>query len=304
MYHCEYTGAMCGSYAISQAVNENITAAIELCSGVPFGVSSMKDQYGYSRILTVYRDFNASIDETAPLFGIKIQRLDFDNPEDFVRLLESMTEDEKFILGPVNMSYLKYLPLYMQYKAADHYLTFLKFNGSLFISDSEGVPLRAVSSPEELLLMLSIKDIPESSGKFTVRKILSYSKDRIHSEEIRRHTLSMAIKNFYEAEVSGNGSKSFEVIDEVLHNVHAVKWSVSLYISIGNYIQRKIIAGEFFESFGEVSAYFKQAVFEAGYIRMLIRNKQYKGISEWLLKLSQTEKITASLIAKMEDINL
>ena len=334
MYISEAAGAMCGSYAISQAVNDTLTASMELCAGVPFGAASMGDDYGYSRMLTVYRDFNLSIDDIAYLFGIELKRMDFEDNSEFTKFLMSYllnsiydkkdkkiknNNNARLVCGPLNMSFLKYLPLSQQYRGADHYIALFKIDDSLFISDSEGAALIKVTA-DELSRMFSIKDIPEACGKITVREILSYSKDKILSNEIIAHTIRRAAENFRAAENSGQGSGAFREIINIVKYVNPVKWSAALYIDIGNYIQRKIMISEFFENikFGCLSAYYnlqlnqfnsltahlKKSVLDAAHIRRMLRDRKYNTIPELLLKLSESEKITASLIINMEDRNL
>ncbi|MBQ7219447.1 MAG: hypothetical protein IJS28_00545 [Synergistaceae bacterium] len=310
MYIYNGTGAMCGSYAFAQALAglDKCLHWLEMSSGASFGIASLGGKFGFSRILTVFRDFSSGIDSSASLFGINIERKDFGSPYEAARVLFALGEGECAVCGPVNMSLLSYLPLSYQYRAADHFITFRR-EKLLHVSDSEGVSAFCISSCEELASMLSVKDVPEAEGRITLRK-LSRNAGHVYSfGNVLAQIMRAAAENMCGAENCGQGSGAFEAISKITADTKPVKWSVPLSINLGHYQYRKYLAGMLIHAVNEqkiarvpekLHALLHEAVHNAGMLRFAVRRKNYKAIGELLMILSAIEKETASYIEKVK----
>lgn len=245
MNYTAYSGnwIICGSYALVHAANLSYTNLIPLenSTGTPFGISCAgKDWYG-TRMLSVFRDFHYGIDAAAPFWGIQLKRIDGTTKEPIAALLEDPYVD-RVIIGPVSMVGLVYLPLSSQYRCADHFIACIRREKNIWqLIDSEGVPGLLVDS-EQIIKMLSIQNIPEACGQYTVRVVLHVNKHETANDKITRirHTLETAYKNLKEAQESGQGYRAFQKCKELIQDIPPGK-CVSLLYDINYLIQRKIM---------------------------------------------------------------
>ena len=293
------SGAMCGSYAFVQTLrDEHIDIhLLEMSSGSPFGSASFGDDLGFARILTVFRDFNDGIDKAAPLFGINVERRDFNSSEEVAKTIFNLHDNENIMCGPVNMSFLAYLPVPYQYRASDHFITFFR-DGELFVSDSEGMPALLIPSESELSRMLSVRDIPEAKGLFTLRKLSAINQPE---KNIEAFIIETAAKNFCEAESHGQGSEAFVKIAGITKLFAPVKWSVPLNINLSHYMYRKLLADILFKKFNvpsQLHSLNNEALHIAGNLRFILRRKEYENVNKMLMKLSDIERKTALYMEK------
>lgn len=293
------TGAMCGSYAFAQALRDHTLNIhlLEMSSGTPFGVASLGENFGFARILTVYKDFSEGICNAAPYFGISVDRMNFDSPEDTANEIFTLREHETIVCGPVNMSCLAYLPLSLQYRAADHFVTFFR-NSKVFVSDSEGMPAMVIHSADELARMLSVNEVPEAKSIFSLWRL---SRTICASADIHTFILETAAENICEAERHGQGSKAFVNVANLTKVIHPVKWSVPLCVNLGHYIFRKILADTLFRRLTlseKLNSLNSEAINTAGILRLYIRRKEYGKIDSMLMKLADIEKNTAHYISR------
>lgn len=234
---------VCGSYALIHAANLSYTDLIPLenSTGSSFGISCLGEAYGYTRILTVFRDFNCGIDEAAPLWGIQMRRIDGAAKDTIADLLEEQ-EVDRIVIGPVSMVGLAYLPLSQQYTYMDHFIACIRKEKNIWhLIDSEGMPGMLADS-QQIVRMLSIKDIPEACNRYTARIVLQTNSHRTAKDRaIRiRHTLKSGYANLKDAQESGHGYKSLHRCAELIREIPPGKRRVLLY-GVDYLIQRKIM---------------------------------------------------------------
>lgn len=238
------TWAACGSYALLHALGETDINLIDLenSTGASFGVKHMGDNFGYTRMLTAFRDFHCGIDDVAPLWGISIRRFDADRPGDLDEVFRD-TSVNRLVVGPISMMKLAYLPLAQQYKYADHYFACIRADGENWkIIDSEGMAGLRIDA-ESLKRMLSVQGIPEAGGRITVRAVEAFRElqptcsDRAYI----RYTLDKAYRNLKEAEAEAQGAKAFLHCIETMKNVPMNRWRESVIYDMDYYVQRKLM---------------------------------------------------------------
>lgn len=245
MNYTAYSGnwIVCGSYALIHAANLSYTDLIPLenSTGSSFGISCLGETYGYTRLLTVFRDFNYGIDTAAPLWGIQMRRIDGATKDAIADLLEEQ-DVERIVIGPISMVGLTYLPLSQQYKHADHFIACIRKGKNIWhLIDSEGMP-GMLADKQQIVKMLSIKNIPEACDKYTARIVLqANSHNTANDRAIRiRHTLKTAYANLKDAQESGQGYNSLYRCAELIRDMPSGKLDVLLY-GVDYLIQRKIM---------------------------------------------------------------
>lgn len=245
MNYTAYSGnwIACGSYALIHAagLHHSILIPLENSTGASFGVKCMGLDYFGNRMLTVFRDFHYGIDEAAPLWGIHMKRLDGAKKEEVEEALRDPYVD-RAVIGPISMVGLSYLPLSQQYRCADHFFACIRADKERWqLIDSEGVP-GLLLTPERIISMLSVQNIPESYGRYTARVIADVNvSETVESREACiRYTLETAYANLREARRDGQGYKAFQRCGEVVRNMPAGK-CISLIYDVDYLIQRKIM---------------------------------------------------------------
>lgn len=232
------TWITCASYALIHVIENKEIDVVELenSTGVPFGVASYSDQYHCTRMLTPYRAFWDGIDSIQRVWGIRLEHKSTPDSFQLLSFIHSIGE-QNFLLGPINMSALYYLPLSSQYKCADHYVALhLKENG-MYLIDSEGIPYMRISD-EDLKRILSISEILEARELFHVGYVLQTS--MLPSKEERLYeTVKIAENCFKAAEENGQGGKAFLLCKRVMKELPASRWVASIRYDLSYYMQRK-----------------------------------------------------------------
>lgn len=251
MNYTIYSGnwIVCGSYALVHAagLRYGVLIPLENSTGASFGVSCRGLDYFGTRMLSVFRDFHYGIDRAAPLWGIQMKRVDGTTKEAIAELLGDLRID-RVLLGPVGMTGLSYLPLSQQYRCADHFVACIRRNKDVWqLIDSEGVP-GLLLTPEEIIKMLSIQNIPEACGKYTARAIISVNvPETMESRVMRiRYTLETAHVNLKEARENGQGYKAFQRCGKLVGDIPAGR-HISLIYDMDYLIQRKIMLLKLFQ---------------------------------------------------------
>lgn len=260
------TWITCGSYALLHALQERKIDLIDLenSTGTPFGIACMEEDYECMRMLTVFRDFNEGIDQAAKLWGIEVQRLDADSKDELYAFLEDKTK-KSFLLGPVSMACLTYLPLSIQYKCADHYIALLRLNENEFqLIDSEGV-ISLKITVNELMEKLFVNDIPEAKGKITIREVCRKG-EAVSRSYLLAHTFETACRNLKEAEKNGQGSEAILRCMKTMKCIPEIKWKEGSLYDFDYFIQRKLMLGKLIERMREqikiaVNPYLEQLLF-------------------------------------------
>lgn len=234
---------MCGSYALLHAANLSYKDLIPLenSTGASFGTCCAGEEYGCTRLLTVFRDFNYGIDRAAPLWGIHLKRIEGKTKEPVEEMLKDLYLD-RIVIGPISMVGLIYLPLSQQFRYIDHFITCIRQGRNKWrLIDSEGIPYLSVDS-EQIIRMLSIQDIPEACDKYTARAVLDVKvADTVEDKEIRiRRTLETAYVNLTQAQDMGQGYKAFLKCADIVPHIPYKKRRPFLY-SIDYLVQRKIM---------------------------------------------------------------
>ncbi len=245
MNYTTYSGSwiVCGSYALVYAANlcYDTLIPLENSTGASFGVSCEGLDYFGTRMLSVFRDFHYGVDKAAPLWGLQMKRVDGVTKEAIAELLRDPYID-RVVLGPVSMVGLVYLPLSQQYRCADHYIACIRESKDLWrLIDSEGVP-GLLLTPEKIINMLSVQNIPEACGRFTARAVINVNvSETAESRDSRiRYTLETAHINLRDARENGQGYRAFQRCGELVQNISA-KRHISLVYDVDYLIQRKIM---------------------------------------------------------------
>lgn len=235
----ERTWITCGSYALIHAAELPETCLLELenMAGATFGLACQGAKYGYTRVLTPMWDFNAGIDLAAPLWGLELQRFDTASPDEMMDFL-SRYPGSRFVLGPISMVGLWYLPMCSQYKGADHFIMVQNLDDSRYlVVDSEGVPGIVVNS-DQLKSLLQIRDIPEAQGMLTSRRVVSKG-PFVTTEDRLRFTWAQAGNHLCDAQRLGQGYHGVLECARIVRTAPPACWSASLQYSLGDLIQRK-----------------------------------------------------------------
>lgn len=245
MNYTEYSGnwIVCGSYALVHAADMLCMDLIPLenSTGAPFGIRCCGKEYQYTRMLTVFRDFNLGIDAAAPLWGIQMKRVDGETNEVVADLLNDIYVD-RVIIGPISMEGLTYLPLSQQYRCVDHFIACIRQGKNTWqLIDSEGVPGLLMDSGQ-IMKMLSIRDIPEACGRYTARAILDVDRHREIEDRSARisFTLETAYANLWDAQESGEGYRAIYKCAELIQDISYEK-RIPLLYGTDYLIQRKIM---------------------------------------------------------------
>ena len=235
----ERTWITCGSYALIHAAELPDTCLLELenMAGATFGLACQGERYGYTRMLTPLRDFHAGIDSAAPLWGLELQRYDTVSPDEILDFIGRYPGD-RFVLGPISMVGLWYLPLCSQYKGADHFIMVQNLDSSRYlVVDSEGVP-GIILDLDQLRSLLQIRDIPEAQGMLTSRRVVSKGPIAAMEERLR-FTWGLAGNYLCDAPRLGQGHYGILECARIVGTVPSAYWSASLQYSLGDLIQRK-----------------------------------------------------------------
>lgn len=238
----------CGAYALIHAAKlpEAYMLELENTAGATFGLACHGAQYGYTRVLTPLRDFNAGIDAAAPLWGLELQRFDTDSPDEMVEFTR-LHQGDCFVLGPISMVGLWYLPMCSQYKGADHFIMVQNLDGSRYlVVDSEGVPGMIIDAVL-FRSLLQIRGIPEAKGSLTLRRVAGKGSPAPREQRLR-FTWEQAGKNLSDAQRLDQGYHGVLRCAEIVRTVPPALWSASLQYSLGDLIQRKqmfrLLAGD------------------------------------------------------------
>lgn len=303
MDYTAYSGhwIVCGSYALLHATDLPYMDLIPLenSTGASFGTCCAGKEYNYTRLLTVFRDFNYGIDAAAPLWGIQMNRVDGETKEPITNLLNDPYID-RILIGPVSMTGLIYLPLSGQYRYVDHFITCIRHDKNTWrLIDSENVP-GLITDSAQIIKMLSIQDIPEACNLYTARVILDVNMHTAaENKPLRlRHTLQTAYVNLKDAQEDGQGYWAFYKCAELLQNISPKKYESVLY-SVDYLIQRKIMLLKLLQEAAQehiavVSPYIVAAVNRfietAGALRGNLNNKSIPPPECLFCELAEAEK--------------
>lgn len=238
------TWITCGSYAFLHAagLDKKLLLAVENSAGATFGMAGMQEAWDYTRLLTPAFDFHAGIDAAAPLWGVELEHYVCGSFAEFDATCGDAPEN--YLVGPVNMAGLNYLPLAGQYRYADHYVA-LRWESGWTLVDSEGVPGLSVSA-EELNRMLTGRGIPESGGKFHVRRIQRVGEPASFSEQAI-YTIEKGASNLKRAKRCGEGPQAFLKCAAVIAQNSPSLWQEAFLYDLDYTIQRRLMMLQFLE---------------------------------------------------------
>lgn len=287
----------CASYAVLNAAGcEGDAELFELSMGIPFGIKcvDMKSE----RFLTPYRNPNDGIDIAVAMWGIPVHKFIFDQKDlAFAQLCRELERGCNIVLGPLNMGKLFYIPLCSLYEGVDHYIQLRKTRNDIFvIRDSEGYVLVPVTR-KELYKMWNVDGVYEAEGKYTFRSIGTQNKmpGRYFTRvgQLLEIIYKQMKQNLKQAEQSGQGSRAFSNVFEILKMYNVNKWKLSFLYELEHLIQRKMLALYFFEEIKNMKCEENKIVKEQIYlIACLYREIKRKNIieEERLLQLGELER--------------
>ena len=242
------TWITCGAYAFLNSTNLDIRHLIEVenSAGATFGIATAGKQWDYTRLLTPVRDFNSGIDSASKIWGVEIVHKECDVLDDFIRNYFK-SGASGYIIGPIRMDRLSYLPLFQQYYLADHYIALhVDSNNNIKITDSEGI-IGLFVGEDELNRMISGKGIPESGGKIHVRAIFKVA-EMLSAKERLLYTIKIANDNFIYANSIMQGPQSFLKCKDILSVTEVNRWKKSLEFDLNYIIQRRIMMQQLLKS--------------------------------------------------------
>lgn len=291
------TWITCGSYALIHAANLGYQYMLpaENCAGATFGVASLESEWGYTRILTPIFDFNCGIDESAYLWGIDIEHYICNNFEEY-RLKYDKDKNANYVIGPINMAALRYLPLSQQYYCSDHYIALLKRGENCYIKDSEGVPYLKITTAKLNDLLVG-GGIPESGGRLHIRKILCNSKI-FPSREWIAYALKKGNANLKKAKELKQGPEAFKKCKEIIQNAVPALWEESLIYSLNHIAQRRLMIQRLikrinddtaFEVEGKLEVLLDKQIMITANAKYELAKKNLRNVCTCLTQLYETE---------------
>lgn len=243
----------CGSYAFLNLVGGSLgdIDLFEISTSVPFGILH-KRYPKFDHLLTPFCDPNRGLDKAISAWGYQLEHQSFMSADETVRFLSrELMRGESVMVGPVDMGHLYYQPLINLYRRLDHYIVVTGIDGNCIeILDSEGIICERCSY-EIMGKMLSVKDIPEASGLFHVRKAMKEKTSDISG--IVKLSLSLAEENIAACLESQDGKEAFLSCSQYLSDVPFYQWRITLLYDFSYIMQRKLLhkkLGEYAVSYG------------------------------------------------------
>lgn len=239
------TWITCGSYAFLHAagLDKHLLLPVESSTGAPFGMACLQEAWDYTRLLTPAFDFHSGIDAAAPLWGVALEHDACDRFDEFINAHGAEPGD--YLIGPVNMAGLRYLPLAGQYRYADHYVALHRERGWT-LTDSEGVPELPIST-EELNRILTGRGIPESGGKLQIRRIRPAGEMAPFSKRAA-FTIEKGASNLKRAKQRGQGPQAFLKCAAVIAQSAPALWREGLSYDLDHTVQRRLMMLRFLGS--------------------------------------------------------
>lgn len=290
------TWITCGAYAFLHGaeLDGKLLLPIENSAGASFGMASMQDAWEYTRLLTPAFDFHDGIDAAAPLWGVALEHSVWDSFEAF--LYTCGEEPGNYLVGPVNMAGLRYLPLAGQYRYADHYIALCRRDKWTLV-DSEGIPGLHVL-PDELCELLTGRGIPESGGKLHIRRVRRVG-EVASCLERAIFTIEKAASNFRRTEQRGDGPRAFlHCVAAIAHSA-PVLWREPLRYDLDYTIQRRVMMLRLLESISgdahfqvdtRLSELIGQQIKVLIQAKALLRGEAYGRLEDSLRQVSELEE--------------
>lgn len=258
-------------------------------------MASMQEEWDYTRLLTPAFDFHTGIDAAASLWGVALEH---DVCDSFAEFISSHgAAPGNYLVGPVNMAGLRYLPLSRQYHCADHYIALHLEESGWTLMDSEGVPGRSVLV-DELNDILTGRGIPESGGQLHIRRlrctgeVTSFSERAVFTIEKGKRNLKRAMRN-------GQGPQAFLKCAAVITQSAPALWREGLSYDLDHTTQRRLMMLRFLESISgnqlfeidprlpELIGQQIKALLRA---KVMLRRENYARLSDCLYSLCEMEE--------------
>lgn len=231
----------CGTYSFMNMVQRRDIDMdlFEISTSVPFGIVH-KRYPKYDHLLTPFCNPNKGLDGAIEYWGYHLWKEDADSPDALIRIMEqSMLPGDRVMLGPVDMGHLFYQPLVNLYRKLDHFIVVLFLGGKTYsITDSEGI-IENVCDTDQLRKSLSVVEIPEAEGKYTIRRAKKVRE--VNEEAIVRYSLVRARSNFASALKDTDGINAFEMCARYLENAPCSQWGIALLYDLSYLMQRKLL---------------------------------------------------------------
>lgn len=282
----------CGSYALLNIIDAEIDLLrLENSTGVTFGISSFEAQFYFTRMITPFTCFWDGVNTIKKICGITIKRMIYEDKKELIDYIESSLSN-KFIIGPLNMMKLVYLPLCTQYKLSDHYIALHKDNNNYYVIDSEGI-IKLRVSLEDLKRIIDVSGIPEADNKYNIGIIEGI--DTINDEDyITLETIKLAKQNIINAEENNQGGSAILRCLNIIKDTDINRWQTPLHYDLGYLMQRKymFLAADTNKQF--ISNDLEDSIYKQIYLlselRESIRTENMKMINTQMDDLSKYEK--------------
>lgn len=294
------TWITCGSYALLNiaGLNPRHLIAVENSAGATFGMASLGAEWDYTRLLTPVRDFTCGVERCASFWGLHLEREETESLQDVLE--KPIQKDIKgYLIGPINMVKLVYLPVAQQYTNSDHFIAVRKTEQEKYcLIDSEGV-IFLIDDIYRFCSMISGKGIPESEGRLNIWAVRMIS-DPCDPKTLISHTIETASANFRYALETGQGPGAFLKCNEVIGNTDESHWRISLGFDFDYLIQRRLMMKELIGamkklnrkcSYNELEMTLDKQIECAGFARYGLQYRDYGLLSDQLILLSEEEKI-------------
>lgn len=282
IFHGNYT--YCATYSVfdsGMVVNEISKNRFEILSSVPFGVVH-SNEYSHRLVSPMYEPLHG-IKRACGILNKKYIEKGFDDKDDARNYLLNRLNYGLVVIGPIEMSKLKYLPLSQIYERVPHYITLYKDKRNVIrVNDSEGVMGHALDIDEFIMMWNSINLI-ESHYIYNVGYIESEGELPCEKDQVIK-----AVKNCYEnLEYARNikqGPIAFEKLWKTISFTMDKKYKNHLFFDMEIFIQRKNLMFSFINwaenyivcNFERIEYIIKEQIYLAAQINNSIRNGDMK----------------------------
>jgi len=233
-------GVLCAAYAFLNTVKSSAISPemYELLSGVPFGLRHCKgDLY---RVLEPLNEPCSRVEVTSGMLGYISQTHQFQDSLKAVHYILTLPVNMRVMIGPVDMGFLKHIPLQNYYKRQSHYFSVEKCeDNNIVVIDSEGT-LSYKYGNDTLHEILNITSIPDSNGIINVWQFKKLESS-LPKKNFNYAIIEIAAQNLQRAEAIGQGSQAILACADLLENENIKKWALKMCYEVNYLIQRKYL---------------------------------------------------------------
>ena len=216
-----------GSYAFICAVELSRIQLVEIenAIGIPFGIICRDEQYDPKELFTTVRKFDEEINDVAAMWGVRLIQFKDGNIEHIRDLFEGDYVN-KMLIGPVSMKLWHDSSDIKRKDKKSGYIVCIRENQSQWKVITREKDEKKIMSSDEIMEKLSIEEIPEAKGQFTVRVIMKVNILGCYGNTKKRYRyiLKKAERSLKEAVKLGHGPCAFEKCVKMLEEHPKEEW--------------------------------------------------------------------------------